>query len=80
MPHFLLYHRHTSSDCAASFAAWNGFASELRTIAPMASCAYGAHEVWWSVESADARAALALLPNYVAARTLAIRVAPVTVP
>ena len=80
MPHYLLYHRHVSSDCAASFAAWNGFVSELRAVGPMASCAYGAHEVWWWVESPDAPAALALLPKFVSARTLAIRVAPVTVP
>ncbi len=80
MSHFLLYHRHPPSDCAASFAAWNAFASELRGAEVMATCAHGAHEIWWWTEATDVRTALALLPNYVAERTLAIRVEPVTIP
>jgi len=80
MSQYLLYHRHTSSDCAASFAAWNAFTSELRGVQAMSSCAHGAHEIWWWVEAADARSARALLPAFVAAGTLVIRVAPVTVP
>jgi hypothetical protein len=80
MKHYLLYHRHASSDCAASFAAWNAFSSELRGAAAMSTCACGAHEIWWWAEAADVRAALALLPNYVAERTLAIRVKPLTTP
>ena len=80
MNHYLLYHRHASSDCAASFAAWNAFSSELRGAAAMSTCAYGGHEIWWSAEAADVRAALTLLPNYVAGRTLAIRVKPLSTP
>jgi hypothetical protein len=80
MNHYLLYHHHASSDCAASFAAWNAFSSELRGAAAMSTCAYGAHEIWWWAEAADVHAALALLPNYVAERTLAIRVKPLTTP
>ena len=30
MHQYVVYHRHAPSDCAASFAAWNGFHSELR--------------------------------------------------
>jgi len=80
MNHYLLYHRHAPNDCAASFAAWNAFASEMRGTEAMSTCAYGAHEIWWWAEATDVRAAMAALPNYVAERTLAIRVAPVTVP
>lgn len=80
MSQYLLYHRHPSNDCAASFAAWNGFTSELRGVEAMSSCVHGAHEIWWWVGATDPSAALALLPDFVAARTLAIRVAPVTVP
>ncbi|MGD9996533.1 MAG: hypothetical protein AB7L17_19295 [Ilumatobacteraceae bacterium] len=80
MSHYLLYHRHPPSECAASFAAWNAFASDLRGTEAMSTCGHGAHEVWWWVEADDARGALAVLPRFVAARTLAIRVAPVTIP
>ncbi len=79
MNHYLLYHRHASSDCAASFAAWNAFASDLRGAEAMSTCAFGAHEIWWWADAADVRAALTLLPGYVAERTLAIRVEAVTV-
>lgn len=80
MNHYLLYHRHASSDCAASFAAWNAFASEMRGAEAMSTCVHGAHEIWWLTEATDVRAALAVLPNYVAERTLAIRVEPITIP
>jgi hypothetical protein len=36
--------------------------------------------VWWTVEAADERAALALLPDYVARRTVAVRVREVHLP
>ncbi|MBI4932447.1 MAG: hypothetical protein HY828_01135 [Actinobacteria bacterium] len=80
MNHFLLYHRHSSADCAASFAAWNGFASHLRGTSAMSTCAHNAHEIWWFVDAPDSAAALAQLPGYVAARTLALRVSPVVIP
>ncbi len=78
MNHYLLYHRHASSDCAAAFAAWNAFSSELSGATAMSSCPFGAHEIWWWTEAADLRAALTRLPKYVAERTLAIRVEPLT--
>jgi hypothetical protein len=80
MPHFLLYHRHPSADCAATFAAWKAFASELRDTDAMSTCAHGAHEIWWWVQAHDTASALATLPEFVAARTLAIRVSPVSIP
>ena len=80
MSEFVLYHRHCSGDCAAVFAAWNGFVSPLRGSQPMSTCVFGAHEIWWSVAAGDDRVALALLPKYVADRTVAIRVAAVEIP
>jgi len=80
MKHFLLHHRHTAEDCAATYAAWNGFVSDLRGTSAMSTCPYRGHEVWWFVDAPDAAAALARLPGYVASRTVAVRVGPVVVP
>ena len=62
------------------FAAWTGFASPLRGGSALASCLSGGHEVWWTVQADDAASALAYLPEYVASRTDAIDVRPVTIP
>ena len=80
MPDYVLYHRHEPTECAASFAAWNGFASPLRRASAVASCVFGGHEVWWTVTAADADEALARLPRYVSERTTASRVAKIEVP
>lgn len=80
MHHYLLYHRHPATDCTAHFAAWNGFASELRGTDAWSSCAFGGHELWWSVAASDASAALELLPPFVARRTQVVRVGQVTIP
>ncbi len=80
MNHYMLYHRHAPSDCAASFAAWNGFCSDLRRTTAPSTCAFGGHEIWWSVTAASDREAIALLPKYVADRTLTIRCSDVDVP
>lgn len=77
---YLLYHRHAPADCATSFAAWNGFHSALRRTSAPSTCAFGGHEIWWSVTAATDREALALLPKYVADRTLTIRCCEVDVP
>ena len=79
MNDYLLYHRHASTDCAASFAAWSGFRSELRGATPPSTCAFGSHEIWWTVTAASERDALAFLPIYVADRTLAIRTSNVEI-
>jgi hypothetical protein len=80
MQEFLLYHRHTPNDCAATFAAWNGFQSPLRGTSTCSTCSFGAHEIWWNVTAHDDREALATLPKYVAGRTVAIRVALIEMP
>ncbi len=80
MNHYVLYNRHASADCAASFAAWNGFHSPLRRLPAASTCEFGGHEIWWTVTANDGREALALLPEYVADRSLVIRFAEVQIP
>ena len=62
------------------FAAWKGARSPLRHTATLGSCATGGHQLWWTVEVADAAAALALLPPYVASRTEAVEVTDIPIP
>ena len=46
----------------------------------LASCRSGEHAIWWDVEAASDRDALALLPFYVAERTTATVVSEVQIP
>jgi hypothetical protein len=55
-------------------------ASPLRHRVALASCSDGGHAIWWTVEAADAAAALALLPHFTGERTSAIRVTEVQIP
>jgi hypothetical protein len=80
MPLFLLHHEHNPGECAASFAAWNGFESPLRHHPAPSTCLAGGHAIWWRVQARDMRAALALLPGYVAERTTPIAVRNVEIP
>jgi hypothetical protein len=80
MPQFLLQHRHEARECDAAFAAWSGFDSPLRRSVAASSCLTGGHELWWRVEAHDQRAALALLPPYVARRTAAVAVRDFLIP
>jgi hypothetical protein len=80
MPPFLLRHQHAPGECAAAFAAWQGFDSPLRGRPAACTCLDGGHAVWWRVEAADPRAALALVPPFVARRTEAISVRDVQIP
>ena len=77
---FLLHHRHSPTECRATFAAWKGFDTPLRQASTLGSCLQGGHELFWRVEAADAAAALAQLPPYVASRTEAIEVTEVAIP
>lgn len=77
---FVLHHRHGPAECRVAFAAWKGFSSPLRRRTTFGSCLLGGHEIWWELEAASEREALAQLPPYVAERTEAIRVSPVRVP
>jgi hypothetical protein len=80
MATFILSHRHEAHECAPSFAAWHGFDSPLRHGHVLAGCLTGSHRMFWFVEAPDCPAALALLPAFVAERTVATRVREVPVP
>jgi len=80
MPIFLLHHRHEPSECAAAFAAWQGFDSPLRRHRVPSTCLAGGHAIWWRVEAFDFAGALALLPPYVAHRTDPTEVRDVQIP
>ena len=80
MPSYLLHHQHDARECRATYAAWRGFPSELRRRPAPATCLFGGHAIWWRVEAADAGAALALLPSYVADRTTITEIRSVTIP
>jgi hypothetical protein len=80
MPRYLLQHRHQPDECAAVFAAFKGHDSPLRHGVTIASCVNGGHAIWWTVDVPSDRAALGLLPPYVADRTEAITVREVEIP
>jgi hypothetical protein len=80
MPAFLLSHQHEPHECATAFAAWQGFDSPLRHGHAPSSCLAGGHGLWWRVEAPDPAGALALLPRFVAQRTVAIQVRDVEIP
>jgi hypothetical protein len=77
---YLLHHRHDPRECGAAYAAWRGFSSDLRRRSAASNCLFGGHAIWWRVEAADAHAALALLPPYVADRTSVTEIRLVTIP
>ncbi len=77
---YLLHHQHDAAECATAFAAWTGFKSPLRHRHAASNCLTGGHSVWWRVHADDAAAALALLPRYVARRTVPIEVREVEIP
>jgi hypothetical protein len=82
---FMLDHRHQRHECAVAFAAWRGFDSPLRHDAAFSSCAADnaagdQHRIWWTVDAVDARAALGMLPPYVAERTEVNTVSEVRIP
>jgi hypothetical protein len=74
MATYMLSHSHGPNECRVAFAAWRGFESPLRHDRTLGSCAAsgganGVHRIWWTVEADGPAEALALLPEYVAART-----------
>jgi hypothetical protein len=62
------------------FAAFRGHESPLRHRPTLASCGFGGHAIWWSVEAAGEAEALALLPFFVAERSTATKVEEVEFP
>jgi hypothetical protein len=83
---FLLSHRHEPGTCGVAYAAWKGFDSPLRHAPTLASCPSEPftdgpeHVLVWTVDASTADAALALLPPWVAVRTVARQVAEVEIP
>lgn len=80
MPRYLLHHHHEARDCGAAFAAFKGHPSPLRHRPALASCLSGDHSIWWAVEAACEGDAMALMPAYVSARTVAIHVSDFEIP
>ena len=80
MTRYLLHHRHTPDECGVVFASFKGHKSPLRHQATLASCRFGGHAIWWTVEAANEKHALRLLPFYVAERTNITRVSEVQIP
>jgi hypothetical protein len=80
MKSFVLHHHHEAHECAAAFAAWQGFDSPLRHGRVPSTCLAGGHELWWNVTATNRDDALSLLPRFVAARTRAIQVREVSIP
>jgi hypothetical protein len=76
----MVHHRHEPEECAAAFAAWRGFASPLRRTEALASCRFGGHELWLTVDAASREQALALLPRFVAQRAGATQIHEVEIP
>jgi hypothetical protein len=80
MPRYLLHHHHEAHECGVVFAAFKGHSSPLRRRATVGSCRCGDHSIWWTVDAASEQDALALLPHFVAARTIATSVTEFEVP
>ncbi|HZD02409.1 MAG TPA: hypothetical protein VFA46_20120 [Actinomycetes bacterium] len=62
------------------FASFKGNESPLRHRTTLASCRFGGHAIWWTVDSDSEEDALRLLPPYVAKRTTVTRVNEVLIP
>ena len=80
MPRFLVLHRHGPRECGIAFASFKGTESALRHQPALASCAFGGHAIWWTVDARDEQDALRGLPFFVAERSTVIRVAEVVIP
>jgi hypothetical protein len=80
MPCFLIHHSHEPSECGAVFAAFKGHGTPLRHQATIASCEFGGHAIWWTVEAGSESGALELLPYFVAQRSTVTRIREVDIP
>jgi hypothetical protein len=80
MTRYLLQHRHQPRECGVVFASFKGHESPLRHRATVASCRWGGHAIWWTVEATSEEEALRLLPSYVAKRTTVTGVSEVEIP
>jgi hypothetical protein len=76
----LIHHHHEPSGCGAVNATFKGHDTPLRRKATLASCAFGGHAIWWTVEAESEAEALGLLPFYVAQRATVTKVREVSIP
>jgi hypothetical protein len=76
----MLSHRHAPEECGPAFAAWKGFDSPLRGRFATGSCGAGGHALWWTVAARDEGDALAMLPPYLATRTVVAKVDELRIP
>ena len=80
MPCFLIQHSHDPLECGVAYRAFKGSDSPLRHHRTLASCPFGGHAIWWSVEAGTEEEALELLPFFLAERATATRVEQVDIP
>jgi hypothetical protein len=80
MARYLLCHHHQPHECRIVFAAFKGGQSPLRHQTALASCYFGGHEIWWTVQAETEADAARLLPSYVAQRTTITRVREAQIP
>ena len=80
MPCFLIHHSHEPSECSVVFAAFKGHGTPLRHRATIASCEFGGHAIWWTVDAPGPDEALGFLPYFLAERATATRVDEVDIP
>ncbi len=80
MPRFLVHHRHESRECGVAFASFRGTRSALRHQPTLASCAFGGHAIWWTVDARDEQDALRCLPFFIAERSTVTKVAETVIP
>jgi hypothetical protein len=80
MPRFLVHHRHEPHKCGVAFASFRGTESASRHQPALASCAFGGHAIWWTVDARDEQDARHHLPFFVAQRSTVTRVADVVIP
>ena len=80
MPRYLIHHSHGPAECGVVFASFKGHESPLRQKVALASCRFGRHAIWWTVDATSEEEALRLLPFFVAERSTATRVTEVQIP
>ena len=62
MARYLLHHRHQPREWGIVFASFKGNASPLRHHVALASCRFGGHEIWWTVDAGSEGDAIRLMP------------------
>lgn len=80
MARFLIHHCHEPHECGIAYASFKGSGSALRHRPTLASCEFGRHEIWWTVDAPDEPEARRQLPFFVAQRSTVTRVADVVIP